>query len=153
MDERNRQAVGNQKSKAVKREVCEILSIGTISRPSNPEARFILALYCDEFDRNSFGYSFCDVNTSRIWLGEWKFQGRHLLNPSGKQVDSSQMPMSSFRSSEDLSMEALRTLLHQIIPVEVIIASSNLPSQMMKALKLVRLLLALVLIRFSDSKD
>eukprot|EP00743_Colponemidia_sp_Colp-15_P007292 GILK01007875.1.p1 GENE.GILK01007875.1~~GILK01007875.1.p1 ORF type:complete len:1396 (+),score=316.89 GILK01007875.1:569-4189(+) len=109
--ERNRST--GSKDKAVKREVCQVLTKGTLVDPSmigGAESRYLLSLRqnSDTINERRFGVCFVDTSTCTFYISE--------------------LP-------DDQQMSALRTLLSQIRPAEVIFEKGELDSSVLKMVK------------------
>lgn len=139
LEQRNRTAGSGSrtKSKAVKRDICEVFSIGTVLHETMlpPESQLLLSIVYSE-DRTHFGFAFCDVSTCRMWVGmSGKTAGPGAGSGVGSRIESSQT-LSALPSS---TSQTLKSLVHQISAVEVVVDQSNVPPETMKILKLVPL--------------
>lgn len=137
------------KEKAVRREICEVYSVGTVlhEKMLPPESQLLLSFVYNN-RQNEFGFSFCDVSTCRLWVGISKcetvaneksngcMEKIQLVNENDESLNE-KGSMSFFKSFFSTT-QSLKSLLHQICAVEVVVNQSNVPSEAMKILKLVR---------------
>jgi DNA mismatch repair protein MSH6 len=126
MSLRNQHASTGNKVKTVKREICDVFSIGTLFHEAMlpNDSRLLLSIYYDT-KKSSFGFVYTDVSTCEIWIGNWK--------PIENNTEKTQQ----FQGILSSVSQAFRTLLNRILPVEIIFDHLNLPSDELAYLKLV----------------
>ncbi|XP_053992887.1 DNA mismatch repair protein Msh6-like [Hylaeus volcanicus] len=128
MNLRNQNASTGNKVKTVKREICDVFSIGTLLHEAMlpNDSRLLLSIYYNT-KKSSFGFVYTDVSTCEIWIGNWKPIEKN--TPTSQQFQGILSPVS----------QSFRTLLNRILPVEVIFDHLNLPSHELAYLKLLPL--------------
>lgn len=136
MDERNKQVNtqgGQVKSKTIRREVCEVFSIGTLLHEDMlpTESRLLMSVVYDE-KKTRFGFSYADVSTCRVWVGHWAAK-----LPAGSSTESSSETQ-TFDGILSSVTQALKTLLGQVAPMEVVIDQLNISGEALRILKQVR---------------
>jgi len=104
MDARNKQNPGKPKAKTVHREMCSILTPGTLvddSMIGHKDASYFLGL-CEDEQKSEFGVCFVDTSTGSFHVGQM---------------------------TDDRQRTRLRTLLAQIKPIEILVPRNQLTAK------------------------
>uniref|UniRef100_A0A0G4I1U6 DNA mismatch repair proteins mutS family domain-containing protein n=1 Tax=Chromera velia CCMP2878 TaxID=1169474 RepID=A0A0G4I1U6_9ALVE len=157
LEERNAKAKTGQKSKAVKRDVCEVYSQGTLEHDSmlSPDSRFLLALFFEETARGLHGSSSAvqmegeggglrttELSPEEEGEAEGDSGGVSASTHSGSGrafafclIDVAASVVQVGRQEDCETRSGLSLLLAQTTPAEVLVGSQNVPSDVTKMIR------------------